>query len=402
MHNPACISVSPACPDRKKAGHGEYADDVTGVEAAYGADTTGRSDARTNNNDQNAKAPADSEVEMGVSAASFKDEQAAGATVEKTPAPRTILWPVLGLLLAASLMGLGPIFVRLSGVSAEASAFWRSMLSAPVFLIASQVLILPLFGAKRRLGDGKAALEAVTPQQGTHFAPHTKRKTGLLIFAGVLFAADLMFAHLAIGMTTVANAILLNNLAPLFVGCFGLMGLARRPSRRFWQGLPIAMLGAMCLFFASARGNGSVYGDILAIVAAGFYGAYFVVIARLRQDHSALQIMLWSTAVTALVLAVYMVIFDGHIGMPVMAGGWLALCGLAFLTHIGGQGMVSVCFKRVDEATGSIILLWQPFMSALLGALVLGEVLNPWHGLGAAFVMAAVAYITVFRRRRAI
>ncbi|OSQ36560.1 DMT family transporter [Thalassospira mesophila] len=307
---------------------------------------------------------------------------------------RAMIWPVLGLLLAASLMGLGPIFVRLSGVSAEASAFWRAMLAAPVFMIASQILILP------QVGRGKDRTRQTGNVAQSEAAPQTTRKTGLLIVAGLLFAADLMFAHLAIGMTTVANAILLNNLAPLFVGCFGLLGLARRPSRRFWQGLPIAMLGAVCLFFASSQGNGSVYGDALAIVAAGFYGAYFVVIARLRQDHSALQIMLWSTVVTAIVLASYMLVFDGSIGMPVMAGGWLALCGLAFLTHIGGQGMVSVCFKRVDEATGSIILLWQPFMSALLGALVLGEVLNPWHGLGAVCVMVAVAYITVRRRRK--
>ncbi|WP_168173659.1 DMT family transporter [Thalassospira sp. TSL5-1] len=304
-------------------------------------------------------------------------------------AARSMIWPVLGLLLAASLMGIGPIFVRLSGVSAEASAFWRAMLAAPVFLFASQGLAIA--GGKKRASNMDVPNSTARPA----------RKTGLLVLAGVLFAADLMFAHLAIGMTTVANAILLNNLAPLFVGCFGLLGWARRPSRRFWQGLPIAMLGAFCLFLASSHGSGSMLGDATAIVAAGFYGTYFVVIAKLRQDHSALQIMLWSTIVTAIILALYMLVFDGGIGMPAVIGGWLALCGLAFLTHIGGQGMVSVCFKRVDEATGSIILLWQPFMSAILGALVLGEVLNPWHAVGAALVMVAVAYITVRRRRRA-
>ncbi len=306
--------------------------------------------------------------------------------------PRGMIWPVLGLLLAASLMGIGPIFVRLSGVSAEASAFWRAMLAAPVFLIASQGLAFAGVMCSKTAAAG-AGVACVRQKE------RPARKTGLLLLAGVLFAADLMFAHLAIGMTTVANAILLNNLAPLFVGCFGLLGLARRPSRRFWQGLPIAMLGALCLFLASSHGSGSMRGDAMAIIAAGLYGAYFVVIAKLRQDHSALQIMLWSTIVTAAILAVYMLIFDGGIGMPMVMGGWLALCGLAFLTHIGGQGMVSVCFKRVDEATGSIILLWQPFMSALLGALVLGEVLNLYHALGAAFVMVAVAYITVRRRR---
>ncbi|MFH1804785.1 MAG: DMT family transporter [Pseudomonadota bacterium] len=290
---------------------------------------------------------------------------------------------ILGLVLAAACMGLGPIFVRLSGISADASAFWRVALSAPAFMIAALIMT--------RRDAQKPDRDAARP----------RRRPGLLILAGVLFAADLVFAHLAIGMTTVANAILLNNLAPLFVGLLGLAGFATRPGKRFWIGMAVALIGGYCLFSASTSGSGSVIGDIMALIAAAFYGVYFVVIAKLRRDHTALEIMLWSTIVTALSIGLLMLV-RGEIDLPQATAGWLALLGLAYVSHIGGQGMVSVCFKRVDEATGSMILLCQPFMSAILSAVILGEVLNVYHALGAVFIVIALLIATGKRRRSVI
>jgi drug/metabolite transporter (DMT)-like permease len=78
--------------------------------------------------------------------------------------------------------------------------------------------------------------------------------------------------------------------------------------------------------------------------------------------------------------------------------GWLALIGLAMLVHVLGQGMVSVGLKRVDEATGSMILLLQPFVASILGAVILGEMLNQWHIMGSAAVVVALLIAT--RRRR--
>ncbi len=76
----------------------------------------------------------------------------------------------------------------------------------------------------------------------------------------------------------------------------------------------------------------------------------------------------------------------------------LALIGLAMLVHVLGQGMVSVGLKRVDEATGSMILLLQPFVASILGAVILGELLNQWHIMGSAAVVVALLIAT--RRRR--
>ncbi|WP_170954041.1 DMT family transporter [Thalassospira xiamenensis] len=290
-------------------------------------------------------------------------------------------WAIATLVVAAILMGLGPIFVRYSGVSPDASAFWRVALAAPV--LGATVFLMPAGSSKPANGNGVSARK--------------HGDTGLMILAGLFFAADLVACHMAIEMTTVGNAILLNNLAPVIIGFLGLFGIARKPGVMFWCGVPFAVIGGYFLFRASETGAGSMRGDAFAVLAAFFYAGYLIVISRLRRNHSAVSIMFWSTLTTMIALGVMMLI-KGNFVLPPHITGWLALIGLAMLVHVLGQGMVSVGLKRVDEATGSMILLLQPFVASILGAVILGEVLNQWHIMGSAAVVVALLIAT--RRRR--
>ncbi|HBN49020.1 MAG TPA: hypothetical protein DD465_07460, partial [Thalassospira sp.] len=63
-------------------------------------------------------------------------------------------------------MGLGPIFVRFSGVSPDASAFWRVALAAP--LLGATVFFMPAGSSKPAVGNGVSV---------------RKRDTGLMILA---------------------------------------------------------------------------------------------------------------------------------------------------------------------------------------------------------------------------
>ncbi|WP_404426177.1 DMT family transporter [Thalassospira australica] len=298
-----------------------------------------------------------------------------------TPMVQSSLWAIIALVVAAILMGLGPIFVRFSDVSPDASAFWRVALAAP--LLGATVFLIPAGSSKPANGNGVSARK--------------RGDTGLMILAGLLFAADLVACHMAIEMTTVGNAILLNNLAPVIIGFLGLFGIARKPGVMFWCGVPFAVIGGYFLFRASETGAGSMRGDAFAVLAAFFYAGYLIVISRLRRNHSAVSIMFWSTLTTMIALGAMMVI-KGNFVLPPHMTGWLALIGLAVLVHVLGQGMVSVGLKRVDEATGSMILLLQPFVASILGAVILGEMLNQWHIMGSTAVVVALLIAT--RRRR--
>lgn len=106
----------------------------------------------------------------------------------------------LALLVGGAAIGFSAIFVRLADVGPLQSAFWRVALAVP-FLAAWAAWTL------RR--------ERANSAPGV--APRTRMSLLPLLAAGAFFAGDLAFWHLSIVYTTVANASLLANSAPVFV-----------------------------------------------------------------------------------------------------------------------------------------------------------------------------------------
>ena len=88
-------------------------------------------------------------------------------------------------------MGFSPVFVREAEVDAFVSAFWRVVFALPVLFIWARY-------------EKPASFHAVT-------------LTAPAVIAGLLFAGDLVFWHLAIHYTTLANATFMVCLAPVWV-----------------------------------------------------------------------------------------------------------------------------------------------------------------------------------------
>ena len=112
---------------------------------------------------------------------------------------------VAALLAGAVAIAASPLFVKVSEAGPIATGFWRVALALPVLwawsAIASREHHVASFAANRRL----------------------------MIAAGLLFAGDLAVWHWSIVLTTVANATLLANLAPIFVTLAVWVWFRRRP-----------------------------------------------------------------------------------------------------------------------------------------------------------------------------
>src|SRR5215470_17060499 len=103
---------------------------------------------------------------------------------------------MLALVLGAVSISWSPIFVRLSLVGPVATAFWR--LSLALIPLAASLR----FDKQRNRGRRR---------------PHQPGDYMAVALPGVFLAADLAFWHISLHMTTVANATLLANMAPIFV-----------------------------------------------------------------------------------------------------------------------------------------------------------------------------------------
>lgn len=267
------------------------------------------------------------------------------------------------LILGALCIGFAPIFVRLVDVGYTAAAFWRVALAAP--------LLGALWFPRRTRTRGGARLPA-------------------LLLAGAFFAADLAVWHQSIRYTSVANATLLANLAPVFVtfAAFALYG--ERVSRRFLIGLALALAGAAVLMADSFTiSRVSVFGDGLGVLTALFYAGYLLSVSRLRRQASAIEVMWWSTLATA-VLLLPLVLALGEPLWPQSARGWAVLLGLALLSHVGGQTLIAYAMAHLPAAFSAVSLLVQPLAAALFAWLLLAEPFGPRQAAGGAVVLAGI------------
>ena len=284
------------------------------------------------------------------------------------PATRNRL-ALIALLAGGIAIGGSPIFVRLSEIGPMATAFWRVALA-----------LVPLFvffrATERRHVPGPEGV-------GDMMA---------LALPGFFLAGDLIAWHVSIHMTTVANATLLTNLAPVFVTAVGWLFLGASISRAFLIGLLIAIMGSVVLKGGlSGLSAGNPAGDGLAIVAALFYAGYMLAIARLRGRFDTVRVMLWSTLSAAVCLLPVALLTESQF-FPVTTFGWAMLLGLALITHAGGQLAITYALAYLPTAFSSLTLLLQPVVAALLGVAVLGEVVTGTQAIGGMIVLCGILY----------
>jgi drug/metabolite transporter (DMT)-like permease len=134
-----------------------------------------------------------------------------------------------------------------------------------------------------------------------------------------------------------------------------------------------------------------IHGDGLGIVTAMFYGAYILTVGRLRTDFSTVRIMVWSSAVAAILLFPVSLAFGTGL-VAATAFGWSVLVGLALVSHAGGQGMIAFALAHLPASFTSIGLLLQPVIAALLAWIILSEPVGPVQALGAAVILLGIFY----------
>ena len=96
--------------------------------------------------------------------------------------------------------------------------------------------------------------------------------------------------------------------------------------------------------------------------------------------------MTWSTVgCTVVLLAVTLI--SGEKFFPESPGGWLLLLGLALISHVGGQGLITYALAHLPAAFSSVTLLLQPVFAALLAWMLLSEALGLGQALGGLLVL---------------
>jgi len=256
------------------------------------------------------------------------------------------------LAFGAMLIGFAPIFVKLSMLSSSAISFYRMFLALPFLFLLNYILNKKFFF---RVKNKKTILYAA--------------------FASLAFTTDLTLWHFSMDITSVSNATIIVNSAPIFVAILSFIFFKERLTKGFLLSFLVTYIGIVGLiYFSNNYVNGKLLGDILCLIAAFFYGVYLLVIARLGKENS-LNIIFYTTFFCCLFSIIPMMIEGGNL-IPSSSFEWLNLILMAFLCQFGGQYFITHAIGKISASGASIGLLMQPLTATILAAIIFSEILT--------------------------
>lgn len=286
------------------------------------------------------------------------------AAPQQAAAPSRVL-PYLALIAGVLCISFTAIFTKLGGMPGPVIAAWR-------MLVATLVLAIPFAHHARRWS--------------------TKERAGVKwgVMGGLWFAINLGMLTSALLLTSAANATLLDNTAPIWVGLGALFLFKEKLGRSYWLGLALALAGAAVVTgFNPAQGFHLQPGDALAFVGAFFYAGYLLNTQRGRRDLSSLSYV-WLVAATA-AAALFLISLLLRLpltGYPPRA--WLAVLALGILSQAGGWLLISYALGYLPASAAVIVLLAQPVVTGLLAVPLLGEALTLRQGIGGVLALTGI------------
>ncbi|WP_439814489.1 DMT family transporter [Zavarzinia sp. CC-PAN008] len=289
--------------------------------------------------------------------------------------------PTLALIcLGLAVLGysLNPLMIRWSEIGSIPSAFWRLALAVPM---------IPLIG--------------LFVDRGWHRDQISSADYARMAFAGLFIGADMALWYIAVNTTSILNATLLVSIQPLLVGLAGFVLLGERYGRTFIGGVALACGGAVVIVLGkSSAGVASLTGDLAAVGAALFYALYFILLAGVRARVGTVVSTLWTTTWALVVMTPLLILYDEGPLIPPSAYGWWILW-LQAAQSLACQMIVAWALAYVAAGFAAATGYAQPFLSALLAWILLGETLSPVSIAGGVLVIMGLVLATSSKPQRA-
>lgn len=285
------------------------------------------------------------------------------------------------LIIGISGIGFAPIFMRLSELGPNATALYRVLFALPFLLL---WLSISRFNP---------------PNVSKPLPPKLKvLDWGLLILSGVFWSGDLIFWHWSIQLTSVANATFFACSSPIFVMIGASLFFQERITRSFIIGFTLTLVGGTFLIGSSIVFKGSnLFGDLFGIVTALFFGAYLLTIKQLRIRLPAGLIMFWS-GIFSLPGLVAATVFTDESFLSASLTGWSMIICLAIVAQVLGQGLATYAIANLPVSFTSVAFLGEPVVAAILGWLILSEMLSPLQIAGCCIILCGLWLVQRYRR----
>ena len=221
------------------------------------------------------------------------------------------------------------------------------------------------------------------------------KDVGITAIAGLCLALHFWTWIASLERITVMRSVVLVTLAPLWVGLMEWKLDAKAPSRLFWGGVGIALLGVLVMGLVSADGlaGGDLLGDGLALLGGVLSSAYLVIGREVRQRVAFLPY----GAMVCLLAAAWLLPIALSSGAPMVGfqdKTWFALGALALGPQLLGHVGFNYAVRYVKASLIASLILLEPVGATLLGVLILGEIPGIWELCAGGIILSGVVVAT--------
>jgi drug/metabolite transporter (DMT)-like permease len=268
------------------------------------------------------------------------------------------------------------IFVKLSSAPAPIVATYRMMFST--------ILLLPaLFFRKDTIYE---------------IMNLSKKQLLLGIISGTFLAFHYVLWFESLHYTSVASSTIFVTLQPLFAFLGGYIFFKERLQAFAISGGFLAIVGSFVIGYGDFNVGGSaIFGDTLALIAAGAITVYFLIGQELRKVLSLIPYVLIVYASSSLFLIAYSISLGYSLtGYP--SSDLLCFFGLAFISTILGQTILNWLIKWMNASTISMSILGEPVGTCILAYFILGNIITIEQLIGSIIILFGIFLFLRFNK----
>lgn len=280
--------------------------------------------------------------------------------------PRVVSRATLLVLFSACCFGSIPILITLatrSGARLVDVLAWR-------YLLASLLLVVVSGGLSAVVAPGRRAWP-------------------VLVFAGGGQAAIAFVSLSALRYIPAATLTFLFYTYPAWLAVMSAARGAERITGRRAVALGLSLAGIALMVGMPGAGGLHPIGALLALSSALIYAVYIPMIDRLGRDIPPAVTSLYAAAGAAVVLIV-VALAQGGLAVRFAPLGWMMIAVLAVFSTV----LAFVAFLRglseIGPVRTAIVSTVEPFWTALMGSVVLGQVIGPRTLVGGMLIATAV------------
>ena len=232
-------------------------------------------------------------------------------------------------------------------------------------------------------------------------ATHPRRQDLKVILIAALVGVPIQFLIQFAGLarTTVSHASLMVGLLPVMLAAGSALFAHERVTVRRWVALIASTVGAALIAFGASTGEAgaqaTLTGDLLVALSLVAAVAWILLVQALMKSgrYSPTTASAYVMTAGTPMLALWVFATEGPLPVRLTALTWISVAAMGLLATTAPTLLWNYGLAQIPASQAGVFLNLEPVVGAILGVLILHDVLGPYGLIGGVLVVGAAVYV---------